>query len=149
MPPGTHAQELVKVATPPDDSRKYICIFQDETTVNWRSSKFHQNILGSTSVSQIYELVAQKLHYKAGSFLLSHLKPMKDKQTEEEMIIDEHCESSLKDLIYDSNAKKYNFLVKQKDGKDPITVIVDKVKNMNVRVSDILVSLSCLMFWLV
>ncbi|XP_057313910.1 ubiquitin carboxyl-terminal hydrolase 47-like isoform X1 [Hydractinia symbiolongicarpus] len=99
----------------------YLCVFRDETTTNWKSNKFHLNLPGNTTVKNLYETVSQKTCYKYETFLLSYLIK------EEEILIDDKCEDTLHDLLKDVSAKRNDFMIKQKDGKDPVTMIVDTI----------------------
>ena len=103
------------------ETQSFICVFYDQTNPKWKAAKFHQNICSTTTVIQLYELVAQKNNYKFGTFLLAYFA------RDEEIDIDYNCEDTLYDILKDANEKRHNFLIKQKDGVDPVTVIVDSI----------------------
>ncbi len=112
--------DLVPVNNKEGDSTSIVCVIRDETTVNWRSSRIVQSLPDNTNMVSLYKIVAEKANYVKNSFLLAFLKPASDGQTEEEIILDDKCDTTLREVVGDNPGKRSNFNIKSREGMDPI-----------------------------
>ena len=101
-------------------SANVVCIFRDETTIDWKSNRIVQSLEDDTTMVKLYKIVAEKANYIKDTFLLAFLKASPDSQTDEEIILDDKCDTTIREVIGSNDSKKQNFLIKAKDGKDPI-----------------------------
>lgn len=102
-------------------SKKFTCIFQDSTNSKGSVSKFHLSLPAYHTVQDLYLDVSKKTSYKNGTFLLKYTRNI------EEQIIDENCDDALFDIVGDSQEKRHNFSLINKDENGPVTVIVDSI----------------------
>ena len=105
-------------------SKGYICVFNDETTNSLKTPRYHQNIPASSSVKELYQIVSQKSNYKYGTFFLAYV------EKNEEVIIDYDCEDTIGEILKTVNQKRNEFSIKQKNGVDPVNVIVDNIRTV-------------------
>lgn len=98
-------------------------MFNDETNNALKVRRYHENVPGEKSVDDLYNLVSQRSNYKYGTFMLAYLV------NNEEIFIDYECKDTLAELNKDENQKQFflKFSIKQKDGEDPVNVIVDTI----------------------
>ena len=102
-------------------SKKFTCIFQDSTNSKGSVSKFHLSLPAYHTVQDFYLDVSRKTSYKNGTFLLKYTRKA------DEQIIDENCDDTLFDIVGDSQEKRHNFFLINKDENGPVTVIVDSI----------------------
>ena len=119
MAPGTTLQ-AVPVSNKVSDSRPdVVCIVQDDTVVDWKSSKFHINLPRSTKVHELYLHTGKEFKYEENSFLLVWSRTVSG-QNEEVELKDGLENMTLEDVGLPPEKKKQRFYLRQKDGCRPV-----------------------------
>lgn len=103
-----------------EERENIVCVIRDETTIDWKSNKIVINLDRKTTMMKLYKIVAEKANYIVDSFLLSLLKPSNDKKEEEEVVLTDSSETTLNEAVGDVKTKRSNFILKCKNGKNPI-----------------------------
>ena len=112
-------REIVPVENAcPSEEPTVLCIIKDETTTDWKHSKHSINLPASTLIQQLITHVAKEANYVEDSFLLVWSKP--HGEDSEGIVLNANKERTLQELGLASNGKKNNFLIKDKDGAQPV-----------------------------
>lgn len=101
-------------------ARNIVCVIRDETTVDWKSNKITLNLSDETAMVNFYKFIAEKANYVKGTFLVAFLKPSPDLKTDEEIVLDDNCDTTLGEVVGEKTQKTNNFVIKSKDGLDPV-----------------------------
>ena len=104
---------------------KVLCIVTDETNIEWNRNRYTVNLPASSLVNSFYGDVAENFHYVKDTFLLVWQRCYGNGETEE-LILNGVGDVTLQDFGLVSNAKRNHFLVKQKDGSDPVKITTKK-----------------------
>lgn len=112
-------REIVPVENAcPSEEPTVLCIIKDETTTDWKHSKQSINLPASALIQQLITHVAKETNYVEDSFLLVWSKP--HGEDSEGIVLNANKERTLQELGLASNGKKNNFLIKDKDGAQPV-----------------------------
>lgn len=95
-----------------------VCVIREEATIG--QNRIVINLDKKTTLMKLYKIVAEKANYIVDSFMLSFLKPASDGKSEEEIVLTDSCETTLKKVIGDVRSKTNNFILKGKNGKNPL-----------------------------
>lgn len=97
---------------------RFLCMVTDETDTNWQTSRIVVNLPSSTTVSALYESVAKSAQYEPETFLLAWLR--QQHQGEEEILLGLNSSATLLELGLVE--KRNRFVLKQRDGRDPVRI---------------------------
>lgn len=100
---------------------KVLCIVTDETNVEWTNHRYTVNLPASSLVNSFYSDVAEHFKYVKDTFLLVWIKPSPSGEEEtEDLVLNGAGDITLQEFGLVSNSRRNNFLVKQKNGIDPV-----------------------------
>ena len=100
------------------DKVKYVCVVKDETQIDYNKQKVVFSLAYDCDVRELCCETARRMKYQEETYLLVWEKA--DNVTVVEVVLDWNSSQSLMDLGL--NEKRNTFLVREKDGKQPVTV---------------------------
>ena len=100
------------------DKVKYVCVVKDETQIDYNKQKVVFSLAYDCDVRELCCETARRMKYQEETYLLVWEKG--DNVTVVEVVLDWNSSQSLMDLGL--NEKRNTFLVREKDGKQPVTV---------------------------
>ena len=101
-------------------TRNIVCVIRDETTIDWKSNKIVFSLNDETTMVNFYKFIAEKANYVKDTFLVAFLKPSPDLKTDEEIVLDDQCDTTLGEVVGEKPQKTNNFVIKSKNGLDPV-----------------------------
>eukprot|EP00794_Sanderia_malayensis_P012688 gene12688-13990_t len=98
-------------------SANVVCVIKNYTE---SANEIIRNLSDDTNMVTFYDIVAEGANYVRDSFLLTFSKPCSDGQTCEDILLDDKSNVTLRDIVGDKPGRRSYFLIKSRNGKEPI-----------------------------